>query len=283
VTLPLAAIMSTSKRDAKPGNKLNHLYSSFEIPKKNGKKRTITAPSPILKKVQKSVLTNLINGVRVHPAANGFRLGKSIITNAFPHTNKKILANCDVANCFPSISWPLIYKALKNSLENHVGIEAVSILTDICSKEGSLPMGAPTSPALLNIVLYKTDEVLFKAASNLNCSYTRYADDLTFSGDDKAIKLIGLAGVSLNKIGLKIDPVKTNIFRRGRRQSVTGLVVNDGISVNRKYRKSVRAAAHRIEHDQEPTWHGKPVTKSSIQGRIDFINSVHKKTNAKKD
>jgi RNA-directed DNA polymerase len=164
-----------------------------------------------------------------------------------------------------------------------MGIEAVSILTDICSKDGSLPMGAPTSPALLNIVLYKTDEFLSKAAFNLNCSYTRYADDLTFSGDDKAIKLIGLAGFSLSKIGLQIDPVKTNIFRRGRRQSVTGLVVNDGISVNRKYRKFVRAAAHRIERDQEPTWHGKLVTNTSIQGRIDFINSVHKKNNAKKD
>ena len=281
ITLPLAALMASSKKDASAGNKLNHLYNSFEIPKKNGAMRTITAPFPILKRVQKSVLTNLLNTIMAHPAANGFCIRKSIVTNALPHTNKKIVANCDITNCFPSVSWPLIYRALKTSFENLIGIEAVSLLTDICSKDGALPMGAPTSPALLNIVLYKTDVILSKSSSKFNCDYTRYADDLTFSGDENAIKLIGLAEISLNKIGLKIDPIKTNIFRRGRRQSVTGLVVNNGVSVNKKYRKLVRAAAHRIEQNQVPTWLGKAVTKSSIRGRIDFINSVQKKVNEK--
>ena len=276
-TIPLAAILSSSKKSVEPGNKLNHLYSSFEIPKKNGQKRMITAPSQILKKVQKSVLINLLNDIKVHPAANGFCIGKSIVSNAAPHTKKKIVVNCDISNCFPSVSWSLIHRSLKISLEKQLGIAAVSLLTDICSKDGALPMGAPTSPVLLNIILYKTDEILFRESSKLNCSYTRYADDLTFSGDENAIKLIGLAKFSLNKIGLEIDPIKTNIFRRGRRQSVTGLVVNDGISVNKKYRKLVRAATHKIEQNKEPFWLGEPVTKSSIRGRIDFINSVNKK------
>jgi retron-type reverse transcriptase len=194
-----------------------------------------------------------------------------------------IVANCDVANCFPSVSWTLIYGALKKSFEESIGVEAVSLLTDICSKDGSLPMGAPTSPALLNMILYKTDEILSNEAEKLNCSYTRYADDLTFSGNEESIKLIGLAKFTLNRIGLNIDPNKTNVFRRGRRQSVTGLVVNEKISVNKKYRKLVRAAQHNISLDNEPTWLGKPTSKSSIQGRVDFINYIHKKPNAKKD
>jgi len=283
VTLPLAALMSSSKKDASAGNKFNHLYNSFEIPKKNGKKRTITAPSPILKKVQKSVLNHLLNPIKIHPAAHGFKKSKSILTNATPHVNKEIVANCDVADCFPSVSWPLIYRALKISFENSIGIEAVSLLTDICSKNGSLPMGAPTSPALLNIILFRTDEILSNEASKSNCSYTRYADDLTFSGDEKAIKLIGIAKFTLNRIGLNIDPNKTNIFRRGRRQSVTGLVVNERISVNKKFRKLVRAAQHNIVIDKDPTWLGKPTTRSSIQGRVDFINYIHKQPNEKKD
>ena len=120
---------------------------------------------------------------------------------------------------------------------------SISFLVDLCTADGVLPVGAPTSPAILNRVLFKTDQILSQQAALRECSYSRYADDLTFSGGEKAVGLLGVARGVLGQIGLELDPQKTNIFRRGRRQMCTGLVVNERVNVPRTIKKKLRAAS----------------------------------------
>jgi len=124
-------------------------------------------------------------------------------------------------------------------------------------------------------VLLKTDEILSVAAEARGVRYTRYADDLSFSGSDAAVEMLGIARRTLAQIGLELDPRKTNIFRRGRRQVVTGLVVNDQVSVPRRIRRRMRAAVHRAEQGQAPLWHDEEQGLDALQGRLAFVRMVH--------
>ena len=149
------------------------------------------------------------------------------------------------------------------------------MLVDICTAEGGLPVGAPTSPTLLNRVLWRSDEVLAQAAEQRGLRYTRYADDLTFSGSDTAVQMLGVARRTLAQIGLALDPKKTNIFRRGRRQMVTGLVVNQQVSVPRHIRRRLRAAVHRVEQGGVAQWDGAEQSAAALRGRVAFVKMVH--------
>jgi len=112
------------------------------------------------------------------------------------------------------------------------------------------------------------------------CSYSRYADDITFSGDEKAVALLGVARGVLGRIGLELDPQKTNIFRRGRRQMCTGLVVNDRVNVPRSIRKKIRAAVHAFEQGRSLVWEGELMSPSSLRGRLEFLKMVAPDTTA---
>ena len=97
---------------------------------------------------------------------------------------------------------------------------------------------------------------------------------MTFSGEHNAVKMIGIAQSTLARIGLALDEKKTNIFRRGRRQSCTGLVVNEKVNVNRVYLRKLRAAVHALSLEKEPTWDGRPDSVAAVLGRIHFVNAV---------
>lgn len=269
-----------SQRDPRklPGTKFDHLYTKFEIPKKSGKTRLISAPTEGLKRLQKSILLKLLNPIGAHESAFGFLPNKSIIDNASPHVGRQIVINIDIKNCFPNVAWQLVLSALKRDLSTQLSDKSISFLVDICTSSGSLPIGSPASPALLNRVLVNTDKILTQQAYLKNCTYTRYADDLTFSGDEKTLQLIGIAKSVLSRIGLQIDPVKTNIFRSGRRQICTGLVVNDKVSVPRNIRRRIRAAIHSLENEKKLHWNGDQMSTSSLRGRIEFVKMVSPET-----
>jgi len=267
--------------DMPSGSKLDHLYVKHNIPKKSGNMRTISAPNSGLKRIQKSININLLEPLGAHESAYGFIKGKSIVGNAALHVGKQVVVNIDVKNCFPSVSWPLVHAALKRDLSGKISTNAISALIDICTAEGVLPIGAPTSPALLNRVLYKTDEILSKQARLKNCTYSRYADDLTFSGDDQAVGLIGVARKTISQIGLELDDKKTNIFRRGRRQMCTGLVVNDKVNIPRRIRKRIRASVHAYELGKDLFWNADSVGESSLRGRLEFLKMVSPKSSEK--
>ena len=256
------------------GCKLDHLYKKHEIAKKSGKMRVISAPVASLKRIQKSILINILNPIGSHPSAFGFVEDKSIVDNANIHIGNAVVVNADVSNCFPSVKWSLVLSALRRDLEAKLSSTSISTLVDICTAEGVLPIGAATSPCLLNRVLFKTDEILSAQSAIRGCQYSRYADDLTFSGDEQAVELLGIAKNTLQKINLELDPAKTNIFRRGRRQMVTGLVVNDKVSVPRRIRKRIRASVHAYESGKDLYWEGNASSSASLSGRLQFLKMV---------
>ena len=124
-------------------------------------------------------------------------------------------------------------------------------------------------------MLHITDDILSAHAVRRGCKYSRYADDLSFSGNHGAIEMIGVATSTLQRIGLELDPNKTNIFRRGRRQVCTGLVVNVQVSVPRTVRRRLRAAIHAVESGKEPRWHGKTESMAAVGGRLAYLQMVH--------
>ncbi len=260
---------------APSGGKLDAAYAQRAIPKRGGGERMIHAPPPALKSVQRAILERLLAPLGCHEAACGFVAGRSIVDNARPHVGRTVVANADIRHCFPSVRWPLVLAALRRDLGARLGQQAISLLADLCTAQGALPVGAPTSPALLNRVLCRTDDVLHRNAQRLGARYTRYADDLTFSGGSEAVGLIKLAERTLARIGLMLDPRKTNVFRRGRRQMVTGLVVNDEVGVPRAARRRLRAAVHRVECGRVPHWQGRPQEVAALQGRLGFVAMVN--------
>ena len=267
-------LLRERKFEEPSGSKLRHLYAQHQIPKKSGKLRTISVPSSGLKRIQKALLLQLLNPLGAHDSAYGFVTGRSIVGNASLHTEQKIVVNADVSNCFPSVKWQLVLASLRRDLSQQLGAASISAISDICTNEGGLPIGAPTSPALLNRVLMKTDEILTVQAQLRGCQYSRYADDLTFSGDEKAIQLLGISKSVLRKIDLELDPLKTNIFRRGRRQMCTGLVVNESVNLPRAIRKRIRASVHAYENGRDVHWNGKPVSTSALTGRLNYLKMV---------
>ena len=251
------------------------MYLKWTLPKKSGGVRIISAPSPSLKIVQRRILEKLLDPLGFHACAYGFAKGRSIKDNALAHVGNPIVANVDISNCFPSVRWPLVLGVMRRDLGSHLSSSAISTLVDICTAEGGLPIGAPTSPSLLNRVLLISDKILEKESKKRSCNYSRYADDLTFSGEHSAIEMIGVSKGVLGRIGLSLDPKKTNIFRKGRRQAVTGLVVNQQVSVPRRIRRRLRAAVHSAENGNQVTWQGTEQSLNSLQGRLSFLAMIH--------
>jgi hypothetical protein len=275
--LPVLAAAAAATREGSgvTGARLDHLYKTYERPKKSGGVRIITVPPIWLKRLQRRINDVFLTPLGAHPCAHGFVKGRSIVSNAIGHVGKQIVVGCDIKAAFPSTSWRLVRFALHRDLGDRIGSHAQFLLVDFCCHGGGLPIGAPTSPALLNRVLLVADITLQAEAETREVTYTRYADDLCFSGGPKALELLPVARRVLGSAGLALDPKKTNIFRRGRRQMVTGLVVNDQASTPRRLRRKLRAAVHRMEMGQNPEFYGKPMDTQSLRGRLAFVQMVN--------
>ena len=199
-----------------------------------------------------------------------FRKGRSIRDNAEPHSGKPIVVNIDISSFFPSTSYVSIVRACRTLADGQLSPGAIRLVADICTYDGGLPIGAPTSPAIANVILRQVDAALTTAAARHGVTYTRYADDLTFSGDEAALRLIPFARRLLKELGYELDRRKTNIYRRGRRQIVTGLVVNERADLPRRTRRRLRAALHRREQGGTPEWHGRPMDDQTLTGWLAY-------------
>ena len=243
-------------------------YRRFQIPKKSGGMRLISAPMPRLKSAQLWIYNNILKPLPMHENAHGFLSDRSIVSNATPHVGKAVVVNVDLKNFFPTVG----YRRVKGTFASLGYSEAVAtILALLCTEadvdevelddrtfyvaksERRLPQGAPTSPALTNRICRRLDHRLTVIAKRLGFTYTRYADDLSFSCDNTGSVVIGsllrqLAHV-VGEEGFEIHPGKTRVFRRGRRQEVTGLVVNDKLAVPRKTLRRFRALLFQLEKD----------------------------------
>lgn len=252
------------------GRRYDDLYTTYELPKKSGGNRLISAPAPHLKSVQRALLP-LIYYEDLSDFALGFRPGKSIKDNALPHIGKEIVVNADIRGFFPSTSYKMIYAVSRRIRSGSLSPLAARFFSEICCHNGHLATGAPTSPAVSNLLLKPLDDNLAKIAVKLDISYSRYADDITFSGGSAAVWMLKPLERSLAKMGYELDPKKTNIFRKGRRQTVTGAVVNEKISLARPLRKKLRAAVHHRLNGRKPTMHGQPLSDQALKGYLSYL------------
>lgn len=246
-------------------------YVSFEIPKKTGGTRQISAPMPRLKRAQYWVLDNILEHLEPHEAAHGFRKGRSIITNAMPHVGQDLVINMDLRDFFPSITYPrvkgLFVKMGYSEAEAAIfallcteapreKIEIDGTTWHVAQGPRRAPQGAPTSPAIANLITRLLDRRLSGLASSFGLTYTRYADDLTFSGPRPEGKRTGAFLHAVRDIvaeeGFEVHPDKTRLMRRGSRQEVTGLVVNDKVAVSREERRRFRAWLHNAQKGGQP-------------------------------
>jgi len=269
-------------------------YQKFYLPKKSGGRRLISAPMPRLKKVQYWILENIFSKIRLHDAAHGFTPGRSIVTNAIIHVNKPLLVNMDVKDFFPSIH----YKRVKGLLQQLGYSEKTAILlsllcTESVTEEAAidgkryfvqkgqrvLPQGAPTSPAITNILCYKLDKRLQGLAAKLNCNYTRYADDMSFSaneGNTNAQQLIWRIKRIVADEGFTLHPDKLRVMRKGTKQEVTGVVVNSTMNIDRKKLRQFRALLHQLKINGSDNLHWNAAINShSILGYLNYIKMVN--------
>jgi hypothetical protein len=227
-----------------------HHYRTFEIPKATGGTRRIYSPRTFMKVTQYFILDYLLSRLKAHPAATAYSAGCSVRKNAEMHVGKRYVANIDVSNFFGSLSTLVVYHRL---IAAGLLPETAGFIARVASYQGGLPQGAPTSAALSNICLFAADEVLQAEAAARQVTYSRYADDITFSGDDlAAIKgCIAAARRELARLGLTLNTDKTRIFGPSSRQVVTGVVVNERAQPSRKQRRQLRAMLHQARCEPE--------------------------------
>ncbi len=258
----------------KEGRVFDHLYHTYPLPKRSGGKRIVTVPDNRLKRLQRNLLRRGFDELIPHDAAHGFRRGRSILTNAEIHVGQPCVVNVDIKSFFPNTRYRHVLSACWRLLDGSLSAAARRVIADICCYDGGLPTGAPTSPAIANLVLQSTDVSVAKASEASGVKYTRYADDLTFSGGSNAVRIIPFATRALGELGYELDAKKTNIFRRGRRQIVTGLVVNEKPNLPRRLRRRLRAAAHALANNREPHWHGRPMSANELSGRLALLQML---------
>ncbi len=233
-------------------------YTKFTIPKKNGGKRTIFAPSSGIMEIQKRLSKILLEIYPSKSCVHGFTKSKSILTNAKQHLRRKHLVNIDLKNFFPTINFGRVQGIFK-AYPFHFNYDMATTLAQICCYRRKLPQGAPTSPIISNFVCRKLDNQLMKFCIELNCTYSRYADDITISTNQKilpkAIGVFNLNGFKLSKKIISIitqndfliNNLKVRYSGNYNRKKVTGIKVNKFLNVERTYIRKVRAMLHAWE------------------------------------
>ncbi|MES2038355.1 MAG: reverse transcriptase domain-containing protein [Pseudomonadota bacterium] len=215
-----------------------HYYNEFSIPKNSGGSRTILSPQPSLKIIQDWIKSNILDFIPISPAAHGFVKQRSVVTFAKEHAGKSSLLHLDIKNFFPSIKLQSIYGIFRN-----IGYPPnVSFyLTKICTYEGALPQGAPTSPSLSNIFSLSMDKRLLGLASANHIVFSRYADNLVLSGDYVAFSLVKTIEDILAEYGLLLNHKKTYLStRRGKRVIVGVSVTDKEIKLPRNKKREIR-------------------------------------------
>jgi hypothetical protein len=286
-------------RKAAPGP-LRH-YTYHAVRKRDGRVRLLEAPQPRLKAIQRRLLDGLLNHVPPHDAAHGFRRGRSVVTYAAPHAGRAMVLRLDLADFFASVT-----AARVRALFRTLGYprESAALLTGLCTHatpddawpsdlgpdgrstmrrhaEPHLPQGAPTSPALANLCAYRLDVRLTALAASAGVRYTRYADDLAFSGGPEFARAadrfrVLAAAVALNE-GFEVRLKKTRRMRAAARQHLAGVVINVRPNVARDEYDQLKAVLHncRRHGPESQNRDGVPDFRAHLLGRIAHVGAVH--------
>lgn len=221
-------------------------YRQVHIPKKKGGMRRLCVPDDLLCTIQKNILRNVLCDFFVSSYAAAYKKKTSILDNVMPHVGAKQIVKLDIKDFFENISYLLVYQHAFPATYFPPAIRR--ILAELCCYRDYLPQGAPTSPAVSNLVMKPFDEYMGAWCQERDICYTRYCDDLTFSWknveEDKKMTdtgtLIKKVRGFLQVYGFELNNKKTRILARNVRQSVTGIIVNEKAQVSREYRRALR-------------------------------------------
>lgn len=274
------------------GEKLRHYrYVVLEKRQGEGKERLVESPKPRLKALQRRILTGILDRIPPHDAAHGFRKGRSIASFVMPHTAQPMVLRMDLRDFFPSISGPRVQALFRTcgypepvaDLLGGICTNAVRGHRDPLYSRPHLPQGAPTSPAIANLCAFRVDCRLAGLARSAGILYTRYADDLAFSGEFRAERFpLHVAAIVMEE-GFQVHHRKTRVMRASVRQHLAGLVVNEKPNVRRADFDELKAIlTNCLRHgpaSQNRESHS--AFREHLAGRIGFVLSIHPGRGAK--
>jgi len=286
-------------------NDQSRFYSQFDINKKTGGTRTISAPNKSLKEIQRRIYKLLVQLYAPSEAAFGGVRKRHIRSNALRHKDSLWILRIDLEDFYGTITRNRVFGLLRK-----LGFETLpaAILSNLTTLNGVLPQGAPTSPVLANMVCRKLDTEMTKYAQRYGLRYTRYFDDLVFSApvrsrttfppESRQVRPEGIPRLDpygfrriVEQQGFKLNENKTRFKRRRIAQYVTGVKINENPNVSRPYIRNVRAILHDWEVNgykkaqerfEQVTGSTSPL-KQVIRGRIEHIGFVRSSENPKED
>jgi retron-type reverse transcriptase len=265
-------------------------YVTFAIPKRSGGKRLIMAPKRRLKAIQRKLLQLLVEKLPVNEHAHAFRKGRNIRTGAEPHVGRRFVLKLDLKDFFPTVtaarvrgllvaygySFPVatVLAVLMTEAERQP-VEVDGNVFHVPVGQRHCVQGAPTSPGICNALLLRLDRRLSGFARRHELSYTRYADDLSFSGEmDRATagRIRAVISRIVSEEGFVINARKTRLMGQGNRQTVTGVVVNHTLGLSRQDRRRLRAMAHRLRN---PSAAGADVSHAQFDGKVAYLSMLN--------
>ncbi|CAI9388471.1 MULTISPECIES: retron St85 family RNA-directed DNA polymerase [Citrobacter] len=254
-------------------NSPENYYREFNIPKRKGGTRNILSPYPSLLHCQKWIYKNILSKIAIHDAAHGFIKKRSIMSNAEKHVEKKCILKMDMSDFFPSIpiNWVInFFHSLGYS--NNVSF----YLSSICCLNNGLPQGGATSPYLSNILLVSLDRRLTNLSKSYKLDYTRYADDMTFSGDYIPLKFSEIVSQIIDNFGLHINNDKTQLITKPGKRIITGVsVAGSKMTLPRDKKREIRKEVHYIKKFGYLSHASKmkirnPAYLSVLEGKLNF-------------
>ena len=284
--------------------KLGH-YHYCLLAKDSRSIRLIEAPKARLKELQRQILEHILSRIPTHPAAHGFVKGRSIRTFVAPHAGQRVVLRMDLRDFFPSLAGARIQAFFRtagypeavadllggictNATPRDVWNGAALDLNPVYLREPRslyrrphLPQGAPTSPALANVCAYRADCRLGGLAKSAGAVYTRYADDLAFSGGEEFTRRVERfathVAAILREEGFHVNHRKTRIMRQGVRQYLAGIVVNQHSNVIRsdfnRLKATLTNCARLSPESQNRDAH--PNFRLHLDGRVGFVESIN--------
>ncbi len=276
---------------------VHHYLYQWHRKRNSPAKRLIEIPKPLLKEAQSAVLSNILTTVPTHEAACAFQVGKSVFDFVKPHTGHELAIKIDLKDFFPSVRSGRVFRLFQTLGYSEIIASTLARLctnavpTSVLADESlpfaerrkyrnrHLPQGAPGSPALANLCAFRLDCRLSGLAGSVDANYTRYADDLLFSGDHQFARRRERFHLAVLKIileeGFEINPRKTRFMHHSQRQIAAGLVFNEKPGVSRREYDQLKAILTNCQRNgwQSQNRDSHPEFQAHLAGRIQWINA----------
>jgi len=268
-------------------NNSSKFYKTYKIRKKRGGNRDISSPFRSLKIMQQYINQYILSNIPIHDKAYGFIRGKSILDNAKLHLNKECILNIDLHNFFGTITSKQVYSIFLNmGYASNLAVDFTNICTAALDKNlrHVLPQGAPTSPALSNIRAFQLDKRLDNFAKKNDIVYSRYADDITFSGNRKNLPKVSFLKKVIEDENFILNSSKIRLYtKHSNKRIVTGLLVDSSVRIPKKFKKEIYRHLHfckkyspeeHIAYHDEKRGNRKDYFYDWLKGKISFVKMI---------